>query len=242
MAAAHSAATTKKKGLPRLPLGGLKPDSKRVRRHRNSLPARDRIPNAHEESPHVGQRRGRPRMPYRALSAEGRRKRAYRARLPAKLPRQQILLSALIDVAAQQRHAVDPEEAALQEAERARQRRMRALERQLAGRDPSTDGPQALVLRQAAPRVEGERSCMVCLQTNDECASEPRPMRCCGQLICAPCLADWLQQSGTRERVGYGEGANGMSGREVLSDPLDAHRCPACRCACHSVMRGLGAL
>ena len=239
--------TPRKRGRPRKALADLKPQSKRQRRYRDPN-KRVAVVATSEALVAAATLRtlGRPRLPYHKLSKEGRKKRAYRAARKVAGPQQ---LLPLLQAAA----ALDCEAAARKDAERAaaqaaaeKQRRLIALEKQLGVRNPAANGSRSLTELHAATRVDGgdgQFQCSIgalCDASDTSGASDPRPMRCCGQPVCARCLRHHLQRHGEQWGLGYGDRASGTRGREVLSDPMDAHRCPMCREECLSVIRGLG--
>ena len=119
---------------------------------------------------------------------------------------------------------VDKEEAAREEMEdhraATRERRLAKLQTQLANRNPAADGPSAVAqMRAAQPRDDESECVLLCDADPDDPSAEsrPRPMRCCGHLVCTRCLRAWLWQHNQRWGCGYGEGVNGESGREVVT-------------------------
>ena len=241
-----------KVGRPRKAFDDLTPSSKRARRSRDPNKCNVlTIVEAQPRTPTEPAKRGRPLLPYEELSAEGRRTRDYRAGLVDKhLPLQLLPMLAAADVLVAQ-------DAVQQDAECLRDevaRRVHALERQLGMRNPSANGPAALMLR-AAVRVEGDADCLLC------CSSDVlvQSMRCCGNACCAPCLGKWLRRNGEMVPVGYGAGDYylgvdeecGMPAPATYSEAcrsargrvirvrMNTHRCPWCNAPVDSVRRGI---
>lgn len=233
-------ADPKPRGRPRKAFADLKPSGKRSRRKRDGekqpVTAIIVMPQTPTKEP---KKMGRPLMPFTKLSKKGRLMRCYRARLAEQhVP---LALTSLVD-AVEEARAVEEATLQLEPEEEARAERHGWSARQqqlLVNRNEAADGPKSLTMLRAAARVEGEWECgLLC----GEADREVRPMRCCGKLVCAPCLSTWLQRHGKQDvPKHYSDGPDGMSGTALYNeDPLDAHRCPFCRRVCLSVTRGLG--
>lgn len=184
-------------------------------------------------------KRGRPCWPFDELSKEGQRKRVYRAGAAEKgAP----LLLQLLDATA----AVGCEEPACVEvqAETRAEAPPHRLLKQLATRNPAADGPRALTLRRAAC-VDGESECVIgslCDAMDVSGASDPRVMRCCGHVMCALCLGEWLRRHGQQVDANYEDGVHTTEhtapGRAIRMR-MDTHRCPVCKARVQSVRRAL---
>ena len=125
-----------------------------------------------------------------------------------------------------------------------RQGKMLKLKRQLDARNASdgliADGPEAIRLR-AFARDDECVECAICLGTcdsgdsDDSGASDLRRMRCCGAVMRARCLREWLQRKGQSVRIWYEDGVQGVQhvrhGRKLWTT-MNTHRCPVC---CHAV-------
>ena len=109
-------------------------------------------------------------------------------------------------------------------------RKQRGIERQLGVRNPTANGAAAIMLR-AAARVEGDVECGI---LSAQCNNAARSMRCCGNLVCAACLCEWLTRNGQPTDVGYGD----YRGRRIIK-PMHTHRCPWCAATAQSVRRAL---
>lgn len=188
-------------------------------------------------------KRGRPSKPFDELTPRAKESRKYRERRAAAL----LLVSTAMcqEAEAAARAAQDAE----RKAKRQEQRKRR-LDAQL--REHNVDGARGLLLCAAFVREEEEKeeveegedaaACEECaigtlcdgLRGDD---AKPRALRCCGVQVCSICLRKCFEGHGKRVPVGYREAANGERGRNVYTDPIDAHRCPWCRQPILSVLR-----
>ena len=192
-------------------------------------------------------KRGRPRHAVDALTEAGRRSRKWRGVELASDEEALLLLSIS--------SSNDAAEAALRDEEARVARALLKLNRQLA--DRNTNGERGYSLSSSA-RISEEFQCVI---AGSKACTTARPLRCCGEMLCIPCLREWLSCHGDEVDVGYGDGhvfdgheANvimgpndgsqlkivggfGVRRGRQIKERMDAHRCPFCACRVESVRR-----
>ena len=239
----ESTPALRKHGPKRRPAEELTASGRKGRRYRDRLRARTRlkecqdagIPAPQEVVTMLQYKRGRPSLSPEEL-ARPEHTAARKKRLHAASDLERGALLALLQMATEAVHTREADQAEAEQTAARRARALLRLEHTLGICNPAADGPHTLVQPlHAAPPADADAECPICRDTCNGCS---RTMRCCGALICKPCLSHWFQQHGKRQPVGYGEGPDGRSGRAV-SEPLQTHQCPFCRAPCMSARRCL---